>query len=309
MEPHLEIPLEGADSCNGLDAARIVVSVKTGATEASERIPPQMSTTLRCIKNTLIFSDLEQDLGSYHLIDALDTVSPSLVSSNPDFKFYTHQQEVWKKEGNIDSLKGFRSVENPSDLAAWRLDKYKFVHVLDKTWSMQPNQDWYILIDADSYILWPNMLKWLSTLDPGKKSYFGSEVSIGGVRFAHGGSGIILSRAAVYELVVANNVADKWDSRTYEKCCGDLILADALKEFGIELSDTWPLSSGESLFSMPFGPGTTEYWCRPALSMHHLTSEDMTELSKFEDKRKAKIVRYRHDENENENWLTIFRSH
>lgn len=303
-EPHLEIPLKGSDSCSGLDAPGIVVSVKTGATEAAERIPPQMRTTLRCIKNTLIFSDLEQDLGEYHLIDALDNVSPSVVSSNSDFKFYTQQQETWKKDGNVNSLKGFRSAENPNDLAAWRLDKYKFIHVLEKTWRMKPDMDWYFVIDADTYIIWPNMLKWLSTLDPTKKSYFGSEVSIGGVRFAHGGSGIILSRASVYELVVANNgTAEKWDSKTYEQCCGDLVLGEALKEYGIGLQDVWPLMSGETPFSMPFGPGTPEYWCRPALSMHHLTSVDMTELSKFEEERKAKIVR--HQLNKYEMWLTI----
>lgn len=284
--------LGNPDSCDGFEyAANIVVSVKTGATEAAEKIPPQMRTTLRCIKNTIIFSDLEQDIGEYHLHDALDTVSSSVVTSNPDFKFYTEQQELWKSRHDISSLKGVIHPQKPDDLAAWKLDKYKFIHVLEKTWAMKPDMDWYFVIDADTYVLWPNMLRWLSTMDPMKKSYFGSEVQISGVRFAHGGSGIILSRAAMHELVVANHrTAEKWDSKTFEKCCGDLVLGEALKEYRIQLQDVWPLMSGETPFTMPFGPGTPEYWCRPALTMHHLTAVDMTGLAKFEDERKMKSV-------------------
>lgn len=52
-------------------ANRVVVSVKTGGTEASLKVPSQMQTTMRCIENILLFSDLEQDIEKYHLHDAL----------------------------------------------------------------------------------------------------------------------------------------------------------------------------------------------------------------------------------------------
>lgn len=134
--------------------------------------------------------------------------------------------------------------------------------------------------------LGPNLVHWLGTLDPNKKSYFGSEVNIGGTRFAHGGSGIILSRAIMHELVVVHNgTAAAWDPKTKENCCGDLVLGLALKEYKTELEDAWPLMSGESQATMPFGPGTPEYWCRPALSMHHVSSTEMKELSGFEFRR------------------------
>jgi len=61
-----------SDSCPASTSAqRIVVSIKTGATEAAVKIPTQMQTTLRCVKNVFLFSDLEQDIGEYHLHDAL----------------------------------------------------------------------------------------------------------------------------------------------------------------------------------------------------------------------------------------------
>lgn len=127
---------------------------------------------------------------------------------------------------------------------------------------------------------------WLDTLDPAKKSYFGSEVNLSGTRFAHGGTGIVLSKAAMYEIAVTHNgTAAAWDLKTRERCCGDLVLGLALKERRTELQDVWPLMSGETPATMPFGPGTPEYWCRPALTMHHLTPADMTELADFEEQR------------------------
>ena len=73
------------------------------------------------------------------------------------------------------------------------------------------------------------MVRWLDTLNPKKKSYFGSEAKIAGARFAHRGSGIILSRAVMYEIaVIHNGTAAAWDLETRERCCGDLMLSLAL---------------------------------------------------------------------------------
>lgn len=267
----------------------IVVSVKTGATEA-EKIITQMQTTLRCVKNVLFFSDLEQDIGEYHLHDSLNTILPSVVEDNPDFDFYRKQYGLWQSDHNIDALKGFK-YSGSDDFAAWTLDKYKNIHIAEKTWALQPDMDWYIFIDADTYLIWSNLVLWLSTMDPTQKSYFGSEVVVGGTSFAHGGSGIVLSKAALYELASAHNdTAMRWDPKIRKNCCGDYMLGLALKEYGIQLHDAWPLMSGETPATMPFGPGTPEYWCRPALSMHHLTLGDMNELSDFELGRVNKMV-------------------
>ena len=51
---------------------------------------------------------------------------------------------------------------------------------------------------------WPNTALWLGTMDPNLKFYFGSAVNVAGERFAHGGSGIVMSRVAVYDIVVTN---------------------------------------------------------------------------------------------------------
>lgn len=179
--------------------------------------------------------------------------------------------------------------------------------MLEKAWAMKPDMDWYVFIDADTYllcrslahsristnILGKNLVGWLATLNPNKKSYFGSVVSTEGTRFAHGGSGIIISKAVMHEIAVSHNgTAAAWEQKTKEKCCGDLVLGLALLERGIELQDVWPSISGESQRTMPFGPATPEYWCGPALTLHHLSLEDMVELSKFERRRSKLLVKY-----------------
>jgi hypothetical protein len=273
--------------------AKVVVSVKTGATEASEKIPTLMQTSLACAQHVLLFSDLAQDIEGYHIHDALDTVAASIVNTNPDFKFYRDQKALWDETGDISSMKGVTAPDDSSQNAAWTLDKYKFLHVLEKSWEREPDMEWYILIDADSYIFWPNMLAWLATMDPSRKSYFGSEVNVDGHVFAHGGSGIVMSSAAVKELVVANRgLADVWDGRMRERgmCCGDLVLGVVFEELGIGLRDAWPVMSGESTWSLPLGRGTPEYGCRPALTLHHLSPGDMRELSGFEKSRLGSSV-------------------
>ncbi|KAH7324084.1 hypothetical protein BKA65DRAFT_79996 [Rhexocercosporidium sp. MPI-PUGE-AT-0058] len=280
-------------------AQKIVISVKTGATEAAAKIPIQMRTTLRCAEHVFFFSDLEQDLegGQYHLHDALDTISPSIVEKNPDFEFYKKQQELWKIQRNITSLQGTKHPTKTNDLAAWSLDKWKNIHMLEKTWALKPDMDWYIFIDADTYLVWSNLLVWLETLDPSTKSYYGSAVTWGGIRFAHGGSGYIVPNAMMHELAVKQNgTATHWDTKLQDHCCGDVALSAALQEHGGILEGRWPLISGEAPWTMPFGPGTTGYRCWPAMTMHHLTPSGMEEFLAYEEQRSNKSVLLTHTE-------------
>lgn len=53
----------------------ILVVLKTGANEVFEKLPTQILTMLQCVEDLLIFSDLEQQLGAYHIYDALADVN------------------------------------------------------------------------------------------------------------------------------------------------------------------------------------------------------------------------------------------
>jgi hypothetical protein len=49
--------------------------------------------------------------------------------------------------------------------------------------------------------------------------------------------------------------------------------------------------SGESPWSLPVGRWTSEYGCRPMLTLHHLSPGDMRALSGFERLRLGSSVR------------------
>ena len=76
------------------------------------------------------------------------------------------------------------------------MDKYKNIPILRKSYAMYPDKKWYLFVDADTSIMWSNILTWLQMLDHDKPFYSGSPAWIGDVEFGHGGSGYIVSQAA-----------------------------------------------------------------------------------------------------------------
>lgn len=287
--PTISTEPAGADSSSlppcppGLQ--NVVIGVKTGASKAESKIPALMATSLRCAQHVLLFSDLEQDIGPYHIHDSLDAVSPSIKNNNPDFDLYFKQKELWKSKKDISELAGLKNPKGSNQLAAWTLDKYKFVHMLEKMWVMKPDMDWYVQLDGDTYLVMENLLLWLETMDPTKKSYIGSEVKIGDNAFAHGGSGALLSKALMSDLAHTNGTAARWDVRAKKECCGDLVLSFALGDFGTGIQNVAPVINGERPWTVPFGPLNNDYWCKPAVTFHHVTAEDTVFLADIEIKR------------------------
>ncbi|KAI1438369.1 glycosyltransferase family 31 protein [Xylaria sp. CBS 124048] len=273
------------DACGRFpDIDGVLLVMKTGATEAYERIPTQLLTTMSCIpeSNFLIFSDLEQQIGSYHLYDALADIDDVDKIRISDFSLYRSQQDC------DVSQKSCVDVASQSD-NAWNLDKYKFLPMLQQTWKMRPGQDWYIFAEADTYIFWANMIHWLkkqSGLNPRSKLYLGSRSFVAGRPFAHGGSGYILSQGALKHLVEGHaDLTEKYTQKGTEECCGDLLVALALDEYGdIKIRQTWPMINGEKPTTMPYGEN---HWCEPILTMHHMNPEEISTVWQFEQTRKT----------------------
>jgi len=268
---------------------RVVVTAKTGATESYERIPILMETSLRCASKAIIFSDMAQTIGNYTIHDALDTMPASAIDKNSDFDIYRKQQELQDPYKIVTELKGMMDPRRPDEPAAWTLDKYKFLHIIEKSWAMEPDADWYIHIDADTYIVWPSLLAWLPKMDPSKEAFIGSLSSIGGKAFAHGGSGMLLSRAAMFNFnVIHAGTAGRWDVEMHENCCGDWVLAQILKEYGMEVMHAWPTIQGETPSTVPFAD---THWCQPLVTMHHMSYAESKAFGEFEKKRKNPNVR------------------
>jgi len=197
----------------------IVIIVKTGASEAFQKLPTQLLTFLQCAKDDLlIFSDMDQTIGEYQIHDSLAEVTGLLQSQDPIFNLYKTQKEYRQMGAQLSGNSLAGDYGGP-----WDLDKYKFIHETQLTYKMRPNRSWYFFIEADTYVVWSNLFAWLKRLDPAEKLYMGSKVNDGLPPFAHGGSGYLLSRPALLELVGedAGGLASSSDLRTKGTCCGD----------------------------------------------------------------------------------------
>ncbi|KAI1135815.1 glycosyltransferase family 31 protein [Hypoxylon sp. FL0543] len=266
-------------SCDSFpDTSNILVVVKTGASESYAKIPTQLVTILSCVPDFLIFSDMEQDIAGYHVYDSLDNVLPGVSAQSPDFDLYRRQKHCVVDQQSC-------SVDNEASkrLNSWTLDKYKNVHIAEKTYKLRPNYEWYLFIDADTYVLWNNLVQWLSKLEAPatKRHYIGSISLLNDFRFAHGGSGYILSQATMQEFVGNHSgIANHYDKRAQESCCGDYVLALALNEtIGIGVEHAWPTINGEKPYTIPYGP---REWCHPIVTMHHLDPEEISSFWRFE---------------------------
>lgn len=270
----------------------VLVVMRTGASEIKDKLPIHESTTFRCYKDIVIFSDhQEDDFGGRPVHDVLADMPQQIINTHMDFKHYRHVQHVGREGLDASELSGNVSAEvgkfGKQGNAGWRLDKWKFLPMINRTLDMYPAKKWYLFIEPDTYVIWSNLLQWIQLLDSTKPAYYGSENLIGEDLFAHGGSAVLLSRPALENGVeVYRSRKEVYHQITGNHWAGDCVLGIALKEAGVPLTWTWPMFQGgnpsnQMQFEVKKGEKKV-LWCSPALSYHHFTPEQVAEMWKFE---------------------------
>lgn len=282
--------------CAGFpDTSRVLLVMKTGVSEAFAKIPNHIMTNLGCVPDFLVFSDMAQELAGHPVHDSLDAVLPEVQRGNKDFDLYFRQRTCL-----IDQAACNR--HHDVSRQGWNLDKYKNMHIAENAFAMRPGRDWYLFVDADTYVAWPTLVEWLRQLDPDELHYIGSVAYVGSVPFAHGGSGYLVSWATMRSLFGGRTgVANRWDERTSRSCCGDFVFSLALKnETNIDVrnavsrpppggvaradadadaSPQWPTINGEKPHTLPY---SDKEWCQPIATMHHAAAEEVSGLHAFE---------------------------
>lgn len=267
------LPLESApDACYGFpDTDDILLILKTGATEVYEKLPIHFVTTLKCINDSMLLSDMEMDIADRHVDNVLSDFPEDLQHDNEDFALYKQLQEFSRSQQDLSSLKAQNN--------GWNLDKYKFIPMMQKTWEYRQDAKWYFFSEADTAINWNNLRAYLDTLDSTKPYYVGSPAFLGETRFAHGGTGYAISNAAMQKIVGQHpNIGDEYNKEVRDMCCGDAIVAKIMLDKHIGLTNAWPMFNGETPFSTPYG---VRQWCQPFITMHHMTSQEISEVWDF----------------------------
>lgn len=268
------------------DMDDVLVIVKTGATDAQEKIPVQLRTGLQCVPHSVIFSDYDEKINGVQVYDVLKNVTEETQQKQPEFELYRKLQQngregLTKEDWGDDANGPYGKTNNPG----WKLDKWKFLPMTDGALEVKPDAKWFIFIESDTYIVWQNLVNWLAHLDHTRSYYLGSPMQIDEMLFGYGGSGVILSSKAMSRLHAHRAEAqDELEQMTANEWAGDCVLARALEATHIYLTWAWPM-----MMTMP--PWEVDHfsetyakqpWCFPVISYHHMSPEDMETVWQFE---------------------------
>ncbi|KAL1859126.1 hypothetical protein Plec18167_007494 [Paecilomyces lecythidis] len=270
----------------------VLVVMKTGVTEALEKVPVHFNTTLKCIPNYVIFSDFEEDVAGVHVHDVLRNIDPVVKQTNPDFEIYNRLQKQGRQGLRpFDLRDDANTPTGKPNNPGWKLDKWKFLPMVDEALSVKPDAKWYVFMEADTYIFWANLMQWLSKLDARQPHYLGTETQIADVIFAHGGSGFMLSNPAMRRAADQRAAhASELDEFVNIHWAGDCVLGKVLADAGVPLRFTWPLLQNSRLAEVD--TLTTDFyrkpWCFPAIGYHHMSPEEIEFMWQFEQLRYRK---------------------
>jgi hypothetical protein len=263
----------------------IQVVLKTGAGE-KQKTRAHLATVSSCIKNLLIVSDHEDEIGEHQVVDILAELPPSYAENNPDFKSYLEHKKAHAEGDKVDYSSG------------WKLDRFKFLPMVDKAYETNPNAKWYFFIESDIFIFWDTLFRLLSQLDGNDLHYLGAKVpgSKGDRDFAYGGAGFVLSQGLVMKLLPQKadgtgfeKLATRFQEKVKKDCCGDAVLAYAiLNTTDFRLEQLYPTFSGEDLKQLRVDK---ERWCVPLLSLHRIPPDEMKKLWEWERTRPFTKVR------------------
>jgi hypothetical protein len=269
----------------------IAVILKTGALD-TRRIPSTLSTSLSCVKdNVVVLSDLEQHVEGLQVHDILSRYSQEAMEGNEEFDIYRKQLAL-KAEGRESELESLSTMLAPprdwrtkGKSAGWALDKYKWLHMIDMAWDLNPNRLWYVFVETDTYLSWPNLKRWLQTFDPMKKHYMGLAIRKSDFRepyyFAQGGAGLVISGTAMYEFAVERRgLASSYDHRIKDWWAGDFLIADVLWDhMGLAVTQSIPLFSSQHPEGVPM---YDRAFCQAAITMHHMKAHDFNHIFEHE---------------------------
>lgn len=264
-------------SQGALKTSEIALLLKTGASLVWKRLPIHLLTSLAperiAPENAIIYSDVPDVIGSYHLVDVLANTSSRTVLESPDFQPYLLQEDFDDKQGWIEG-----DIAGP--IGGWKLDKYKFLPLINHAGHSQPDAKWYIYMEDDAFIFLPNLLEHLATFDWKDAWYIGSLAVKHGEIFAHGGAGFALSRGAWEKTFgTHDDIIAKYENFTEAHGCGDHVLGHVLKDHGVTFGETHEAEqftfgfNPESYWNMWYGPAN---WCKPIFSMHHMHLKDIS---------------------------------
>lgn len=155
----------------------------------------------------------------------------------------------------------------------------QFIPALQLAFQAAPKKKWYVLVDDDTYLIQPSLDIVLGHYDTSEPHYLGNAVGDYRQRFAHGGSSIAISYAALTKLFATRNAPALAAARvaSLKEVWGDRLLAAALLKVGVHIEEQ------ASRFFNGEPPRAARLrdrrFCVPVATYHHLSTDEMREAA------------------------------
>ncbi|KAI2635478.1 glycosyltransferase family 31 protein [Xylaria nigripes] len=282
---HVEQSREDGITCPNSPLMKdVIVVYRTGATETQTKLPVHIKTILTCVPNFIIYSDMDEIVDGFQVHDVLKEVNETIKKTVPEFKLYNHLRTKGREDLDYEAMFG-NGPSDELDSPGWKLDKWKYLPMVDHALQEKPKAKWFVFIEPDTYLIWPNLLEYLGHFDSKKPHYIGKHMYASGVLFGHGGSGFVLSRPAVQK------VSKYWrehqfetDQETLTGWAGDMILGKTISDAGIGMFWAYPHLQGDSLTAINWAVEklAKKTWCYAATTFHHMDPDDIMTMWRFE---------------------------
>ncbi|KAF1992847.1 glycosyltransferase family 31 protein [Amniculicola lignicola CBS 123094] len=259
-----------------VEVDQIVVAINTHASDAYEKVPRMLLLTNTIYHDTLVLlGDLEMDIGAFHVHDVLDRFEMDFLSTQPDLERYRAQLEAARFSLDLRSLKELdprKEVETMN-----KLDKYKYLRMLERAWELRPDRAWYVFVDMDTFLVRSNLMAWLGEYDAEDPIFFVNPPNAESPDpFGIGGTTFVLSHTAMRNFIAEREIISKWESSIADSASGIDILSSAITtELGIVSNMSWPAISGFNPYTIPYGPGL---WCEEVVALHSVPPELATDI-------------------------------
>ncbi|KAJ3372263.1 hypothetical protein GGF31_002121 [Allomyces arbusculus] len=283
-----------------------VVAIHSGVGTAAERVPVQLSTFLQGVRHIVLLGDtndveiagiqmVDVVRGGQYIRDAEDRMRHKEAANNLGKRSVPNPEHddpapaanaTSKHLAKRDDARLREHVPNQNS-DGWRGDAHKFIPGALAMYDRYPNAKWYLILDDDTYMFMENLHVILDQLDGDQVYYFGKYYPSGGCPggtvwpdgpvFAHGGGGIVMSRAALTQML---GVADSCIVKYRDCFAGDIRLAQCMRDAGIQFHATVApdLFHNVAPHVANFGGYEQGTACRRVVSFHHLTPHAMMRL-------------------------------
>lgn len=295
-------------------AEKMFLMIKTGATVLWNRLPIHLSTTLTRVPYFGLYADFATSVGGHEVVDTLANLTKATKNSD-QFKLYRDLQDMRDRHAISDP--GHAKLSG-----GWELDKFKNLPMLLHAWNTAPpDTEWFVFMDGDTFLMIDNLMDYLGHLNSSDSLYIGEIQYLGGSAFAHGGSGVVLSRAAMNRsLGLHPQWVNQMEPHARSVCCGDYMVAHMLSKINVQVlglkddtNDDWREGEGfethwlrnrrrreaeENLDPREFQykrvghkfqkfpqwdlSCSREEWCNKIIGFHHLSAMDVEILWEYE---------------------------